>query len=38
LVSQSGSNTLIRTRNIILHWDFGDSFEYCRPVADLIGP
>ena len=24
-------------RNIILHFDFGDSFEYNRPVTDLIG-
>ncbi|MGC4190830.1 MAG: ABC transporter permease [Thermomicrobiales bacterium] len=28
---------LIWMRNIIFHWDFGDSFEYNRPVADLIG-
>ncbi|HYH12643.1 MAG TPA: ABC transporter permease [Thermomicrobiales bacterium] len=24
-------------RNILLHFDFGDSFEYNRPVTDLIG-
>src|SRR5690606_39083064 len=24
-------------RNIILHFDFGDSFEYNRPVTDLVG-
>ncbi|MGN6033224.1 MAG: ABC transporter permease [Thermomicrobiales bacterium] len=28
---------LIWMRNILFHWDFGDSFEYNRPVADLIG-
>jgi peptide/nickel transport system permease protein len=24
-------------RNILLHFDFGDSFEYNRPVTDLVG-
>lgn len=24
-------------RNILLHWDFGDSFEYNRPVTEIIG-
>lgn len=24
-------------KNILLHWDFGQSFEYNRPVTDLIG-
>lgn len=28
---------LIWMRNILFHWDFGDSFEYNRPVSDLIG-
>jgi peptide/nickel transport system permease protein len=28
---------LIWMRNILLHGDFGDSFEYSRPVRDLIG-
>jgi peptide/nickel transport system permease protein len=28
---------LIWMRNILFHFDFGDSFEYNRPVRDLIG-
>jgi peptide/nickel transport system permease protein len=28
---------LIWMRNILLHFDFGDSFEYNRPVTDMIG-
>ena len=24
-------------RNILLHWDFGNSFEYNRPVTEIIG-
>src|SRR5665811_1235684 len=24
-------------RNILLHWDFGDSFQYNQPVTDMIG-
>lgn len=28
---------LVWMRNILFHFDFGDSFEYNRPVRDLIG-
>lgn len=28
---------LIWMRNILFHFDFGDSFEYNRPVTDMIG-
>jgi peptide/nickel transport system permease protein len=28
---------LIWMQNILFHWDFGDSFEYNRPVTSMIG-
>lgn len=28
---------IIWMRNILFHWDFGDSFEYNRPVTSMIG-